>query len=482
VSSTAEAPGSSTVPSRPAREGRLVTWLLGAFLVWIPLQTPVAVVAYQYLHLSVSVGQAILLSKDLWAAGLFAVLLLRHYRQVRFRWFDWFALAYGILVTVYSVVPALLGSHLPALSVVASARELLVPVELYGLGRLAGYAGVSPLSLVRAFLVAATGAAIFSVASWVLLPQDFWMTTYNLLGFIHDVQGITSADSLWAASINGLYGSSGFSLRAVGPFTHPVGAGVYFVVPLILVVCAAWTSDPRRKAALAIFAVGVVLFALAVITPISRGTWMGFVLAAAVGGLVLHKYRLAALTVVAFAAFVFFVPPFSQSIHGALNGTDGSATAHTDAVTHDVEVLIANPAGNGVGQADQAGNVYAAAAGADSAGVGENMYFTTYASVGPLGFLAFVIWMVALLVELMWRLRLSLPLWIPVGVGLGLFAEAAGGFTASTLMRFTTAASIWLLVGLVISVPDSGFRRPNLAAIQRPRTWLRSRGAKPASA
>ncbi len=447
----------------------------------MPLQTPVAVVAYQYLGASVSVAQAILLTKDVWAAGLFAVLLALHYREVQFRWFDWVAVVYVATVAVYSAVPQMFGSHLPLLSVVASARELLVPVELYGLGRLAGYAGVSPVTLIRAFLVVAAGAALFAVGSWVFLPQDFWMTSYNLLGFIHDVQGITSATSLWAASINGLYGSAGYSLRAVGPFTHPVGAGVYFAVPMLLVLCAAWLGSRRQKAALAVASLGVVLFALAIVTPISRGTWIGFVIAALMAGVMLHKYRLAALTVVAFAAFVFFVPPFSQSIHGALNGTDGSATMHTDTVGHDIQAVGGNLLGGGVGQADQFGNVFAAAAGADSAGVGENMYFTTYASVGPLGFLALGIWMLALLVELILRRRRSLPLWIAIGLGAALLAESVGGMTASTLMRFSTAASIWLLIGLVIAAPVSDDDRPYLAALRHPLSWLKSRRAEPAA-
>ena len=486
--SSASTAGTIAIQPRSSREARLVTWLLVAFLVWIPLQTPVAVVAYQYWHVSITFAQGILLMKDVWAAGLFAVLLLRHYREVRFRWFDWFALAFGVLVIVYSVVPAILGSHLSALGVASAARELLVPVELYGLGRLAGYAGASPLGLIRAFLVVAAGAAVFSVATWVFLPQDFWMTTYNLLGLVREVQGIQSATSLWAASINGLYGSAGYSLRAVGPFTHPVGTGVYFVVPFLLVLCAAWTSDRRRKAALAVTAVGFVLFALAVITPISRGTWAGFVVAAVACGVVLHKYRLSAVTVVAFAAFVFFVPPFSQSIKGAIEGTDGSATMHADIVNNDIHVITDNPLGNGVGQADpvgtiqtgtaQTGTAQSEAAGTDSAGVGENMYLSTYASVGPLGLLALVIWMSALLVELIGRFRRSLPLWIPVGLGAALLAEAAAAMTASTLMRFTTAASIWLLVGLVVAQPASGLRRPDFGALRHPRRWLSARGAK----
>lgn len=465
-----------TVASVQTPEGRVVTWILIAFLAWIPLQTPVALVAWQYLHLSIPTAQAILLTKDLWAATLFLILLARHWRDVRFRWFDWCALAYGGLVLIYGVVPAALGSHLPALSVIASARELLVPIELYGLGRLAQYSGVSTEGIVKAFLGIAGAAAIFTVGAFVLLPQTFWNSTYNLVLFIHDVQGVSSATDLWSASLLNNYVGLGSALRAVGPFTHPVGTGVYFALPLTLAVCAVWTGDRRRRRALGVAAIAMVLFGLAVVTPISRGAWVGFLGAVLVCGVLLHRYRLAVLTVVVFVAFVALVPPFSYSIRSFGNGTDTSTIGHLDAVTNAVKVITAAPAGSGVGQADQFGQIFAGGA---AAGVGENMYLAVYASVGPLGFFAFMIFLTALLVELMGRHRPTIPVWIAVGVGTALLAEAIAGMTASTLMRFTNAASICLLVGLVVAAPSSGWRPFDVSALRHPRQWLTSRQTKP---
>jgi hypothetical protein len=441
-------------------EARLVTWILVAFLVWIPLQTPVAVVAHQYLHVSDRIAQAILLLKDAWAAGLIAVLALKHAREIRFRWFDWFALAYVVLIGVYSVVPTLLGSRLPALAIVSSARELLVPVELYCLGRLAGYAGVSALSLTRAFLVAAAGAAVFSVGAFLILPSSFWRTTYNLVGFVHDVQGITSATSLWAASLVGYYGNSGEFLRATGPFTHPVGTAVYFSLPFVLAVCAAWTTNLRRATGAIVVVAGVVLFGLAILTPISRGIWIGFLIAIAVTGVVLHKYRLAAVTILVFCCIVLLGAPFKYALSSAADGTDGSAIAHGSALWYGIQWCLGHLLGGGVGQGDQYGAIYSAQAGVDAAGVGENMYLTTYASVGPFGLLAFVVFVGALLWETINRVRESMPVWVSVGVGATLLACLAAAMSASTLMRFTTAASIWLLVGVVVAEPASGFRWP----------------------
>lgn len=480
--SDAAAPGATTERSRSVRSSRLteatlVTWILVAFLIWVPLQTPVAVLAWQYLHVSLTLARGILLTKDVWAAALFLVLLLRHRREIRFLWFDWFALAYCVLVAVYSCGPALLGSHLPALAVIASAREMLVPVELYGLGRLAGYAGVSVVGVVKAFLVVAAASAVFAVGAFILAPAEFWQTTYNLVGFVRDVQGISTATSIWTTAILTMYGTLGYAVRAVGPFTHPVGTGVYFAMPFALAVCAVWLGNLRQKAALAIAIGGLLLFALAVLTPISRGTWIGLIGALVIGGALVHRYRLAAITVVLFVACLVAIPPFSYAVWSGIKGEDASTSNHAAAITSGVSVIISNPLSGTVGQNDQFAQEIAAASGIETNNVGENMYLTTYASVGPLGLLVYVIWLAAVLVELFGRVRRGLPAWIPAGVAIGLLAEAAAGMSASTLMRFTNAASMMLLVGLVISAPGTEFRRPDLTALRHPRRWLASRRA-----
>jgi len=480
MSSTASTAIGQSTPGR-TREARFVTWIVVAFLVWIPLQTPVAVLAYQYLRLPISsivIAQGLMLVKDIWAVALILVLFVRHAREIRFRWFDWFAIAYGVLVIVYSVGPAVLGSHLSAVAVIASARALLVPVELYVLGRLVGYAGVSVTTAVKAFLVVAAVAAVGTVAEFIFAPGNFWVTTYDLVFFIRDVQGVPGALDTWTTSIFAIYGSLGSADRSVGPFAHPVAAGVYFIVPLTLAVCAAWMRGLRSRTTMALTAVGVVLLTLAVLTPISRGAWVGFLCGMVICGAVLHRYRLAVATAVVFVAIVVFVPPFSWSVRAPVAGDDSSTIGHVAAVTNDVtQVITSDPVvGPKVGNGDSTGQNLSPDG--DAAGVGENMYLTTYASVGPLGLLAFVIWLGALMVELVGRVRPTVPVWISVGIGAALFGELVAGMTASTLMRFTPAASLCLLVGLILAQPQARFKRPDLSAVRHPRRWLGSRRAR----
>ncbi len=112
------------------------TVALALLIAWLPLQTPLALIVFQYGHAE-TLARAMLLARDCLHRRSHRLLLARYWRRLRFYWFDWAALAYVALVGVYSTVPWLLGQRLVD-AVSASARELLVPVELYALGGLRG--------------------------------------------------------------------------------------------------------------------------------------------------------------------------------------------------------------------------------------------------------------------------------------------------------------------------------------------------------
>ncbi len=91
------------------RTARFVTWALVLLVVWLPLQTPIAIAIFQYGH-SVGLSQATLLLKDVVVALLALYALAVTWRSLKLRWFDWLAIAYVVLVGIYSTVPWLLGS------------------------------------------------------------------------------------------------------------------------------------------------------------------------------------------------------------------------------------------------------------------------------------------------------------------------------------------------------------------------------------
>jgi O-antigen ligase len=270
--------------------------------------------------------------------------------------------------------------------------------------------------------------------------------------------------TLWDISVLGAYGAGegGQFMRAIGPFTHPVGAGHYFVLPLLLSVAAAFDASRRNAGwrSTALYLALAILFAAAVITTISRGSW----LAAGLGVLLVGVfYRRVLITLVALAAvglFLALVPPFSLSISSALSASDSSVVAHSSAIEKGIKTVTQNPFGLGVGQGDQPGFAFGGEEGA--AGVGENMYLSLLVTVGPVGLAAFLAWFLGMGWTLFASLRRS-PHWLVAGTLAALVGYGASAATASPLMRFTTSAHFWLLLGLVIaansqrrSSPESG--------------------------
>jgi O-antigen ligase len=304
---------------------------------------------------------------------------------------------------------------------------------------------------VRVFLVASAVAAALTVAQWALTSESFWTSVINMPQFVREVQGLPGALSLWDISILGHYGvgagNSGQFLRAIGPFTHPVGTGHYFVAPLLLSVARTMTTNRRDPRAVAGWALLALLFAAAVITPISRGSWIAAGLGVLVLGLTLHRVRLALAAVVLTGLFVILVPPFSYSVRSAISFQDSSVIAHGEAVGEGLGTVIDNPIGLGVGQADQFGSAFAG--GADAAGVGENMYLSVLVTVGPLGLAALLLWMLGLALGLAPR-RDRATSWMRAALFAALAGYAVSAMTSSSLMRFTTSGSFWLLVGLLV--------------------------------
>jgi O-antigen ligase/polysaccharide polymerase Wzy-like membrane protein len=428
----------------------LVQWAIIALLVWLPLQTPLAIALFQYAHLSVDAARAVLLVKDLIAALLIATLALLYLKRVHMHWFDWMAVGYLVVLVAYAVIPLALGTKLAPIAIVASAREFLVPVELYGLGRLACAAGVNVGTIVRAFLIVAGVAAAATLILHVFIPSTFWSSTLNLVRFERLVQGISTARTLWDIGLLGQYGvgDSGSFARAIGPFTHPVGTAHYFVVPLVLAATALMAARRARAPTMLAWLAFVVLFVAAVLTPISRGAWLAAVVGVIVAGLLYRRVLPAAVGIGLVVVFILLVPPFSYSVTSALGGTDSSVEGHGQAIEKGIKTAVDNPWGLGLGQADQFG-ASLAQEGA-SAAVGENLYLTLYVSVGPIGLLAFVAWVVGVLLSLIRAGPSRAEPWMQIGMAVVMIGLLVSGLTAAHLLRFTTGASFWLLVGLLV--------------------------------
>lgn len=459
----------AAITQRRTTEAVVVTAFLAALLVWLPLQTPLAVFAYQYLGFSAGAARGVLLLKDVVAAALLVYLAVRYVRAVRWRWLDYLAIGYTVILLVYAVVPLATGTGASLGATVASVRQFILPLELYALGRLAVLSGVNVRALLIAFLGISAAAALFTLITYFLLPIEFWASTLDLVTFIREVQGIPTAEDLVTTSLVGYYGLADPVARAVGPFTHPVGTGVYFVLPLLLSVAATFSAVTRRQTpqALAWTALAL-LFAGALIVPISRGSWIAAGIGLLVCAVWLRQIRIGLAALIATGIFLLVVPPFSYSIESALSLRDYSAIGHQEAVERGVETVVQNPFGLGAGHGDTGFNrAFGGDNRAPTADVGENMYLAILVTVGPLGFIAFVGWMLGLVVHLLRKPPAPTGHWAYVAGGSALAGLAVASLTSSPLMRFTTAASAWVIIGLLIAVSIAGETRADTRHAER---------------
>jgi hypothetical protein len=454
-SRTAKRPssGEAAQPSLLKSEAFWISLAISWLLAWLPLQTTLALVTFQYGGWGPEFARASLLVKDVAVIGLIGILLFRHRRHLELRWFDYVALAYLGVVLLYSLVPRALGSEIPLMAVAASARILILPVELYALGRLAFLSGANVQLIVRVFLGVAAVAAALSVLAHLALPSAFWATNLDLPRFVREVQGYPGATDLSQISVVVSYGLSGAEYsRATWPFTHPVGTGHYFVLPLVLSIAGGFNALSHKASIRRLAPWGglVLLFIAAVLVPVSRGAWVAAGVAAILCGAAFGRraFIAAVAGVGVVLALALTVPPFSLSIFSAVGASDPSVTGHSAAVEDAAHIIVEHPLGLGVGNGDHPGTAFGAG---EAIGLGENMYFSVLIALGPLGILTLTVWIIAVGVTL-WRGYRARQDWMAMAMLACLVGFAVSSVTASPLMRFTTAASFWLLVGLLVAL------------------------------
>lgn len=456
---------------------------IGVFLiVWLPIQTPLLAALYQHAGVSATVARMMLLAKDGIVAFAIIALAIGCRRSIRIRWFDVVAAVYVVTVLVYAVIPLVTGTGLPISAIAASVRAFVLPVELYLLGRLIATTGARAEPLVVLFVSVSAIAAILTLLQYALTSPLFWMETIDLVSFVRDVQGLPNAVDLWSIAALGHFGVGEIATfpRALGPFAHPVGTAHYFLVPLILSVALGVSPRESRPAWARprwVIVGLVVLFALAVLTPISRGAWIAAAVGLVVVGLLQQRIGRVLVGLALATIFVVLVPPFSYSVQSLIGFTDSSVLGHLIAIQHGISVITDNPLGLGAGHGDHLGEVLAGPVGPtnESAGVGESMYLATLATAGPVGLIALMVWILGVIGHLM-PAPPARATWFQVGlVGTALGLLVSSTF-ASPMMRFTTGASFWLLVGLVALVDGpAGTIRQVSHLIDGARMWLSSR-------
>jgi O-antigen ligase len=438
--------------TRQLLDARVLTLVVAGFVAWLPLQTPVAIALYQYGGLSADAVRMVVLAKDLIVAIGLPILLVRYFSTIRIYWFDLAAAALALLFLLYAVVP-LVTDQAGLGETVAALRQFLLPLTIYVLGRCVAAAGVRLSTVMQAALVVAIAAAAFTVAVYLLLPITFWVSTLDLVSYVRDVQGLAYANSLFDISVVGTYGlDSGAVIgRATGPFTHPVGTAAYFLLPFAIAVAALLRTRPLASRQAAVRALLATLFLAPILMSLSRGSWLGVAVILVVSGLFLRRVRVATAILVCIAIFVVVVPPFSISVRSALEGTDGSAIMHQQAIEDGFRTVREHPLGAGVSESDYQ-------FGSEGGGtLLENTYLAIYVGAGPVGLIAFLAWIGGMIRRLLPRRPRARSHWPSLALVATLGGLAVASLTAATAFRFTTGATFWLVLGVLVGqLPNPG--------------------------
>ena len=329
----------------------------------------------------------------------------------RVHWADRLALAYGVIVVVYWLLPqSWLDGEATARGELYALRHHLLPLAAYVLGRLLHLDRTWWRRLGLTLVGVACGLAAWGLVDVYLVPLDTWRDS-GVPGWFEEQLGLAYR-CLSGLPENWILNTDEESpvRRLVSTFLSPLATAYALVVVLLLLAAA----RPRRWT----IAAGALLSAGLLWTH-TRAAF----LALAAGLLVLAALRRswphAALAAGAFAVSLVFVAVFptigpeatytatelaclrdnaereGAYGRGALDPNESSSASHWRALRDGIPTVADHPWGYGLGNA----GVSASRTGADVK-AGESTYTELGVDTGVLGLAAFVGWLVALALAL----------------------------------------------------------------------------------
>ena len=317
---------------------------------------------------------------------------------------DWLALAFGVLVVVYGVLPqSWLGGHATHKGVLYAARHDLLPVGAYFLGRGLDLTEQERARLCHTVLAVAAFVAAFGLIDVYAVPLSWWRPVG---GWFHDQLGLRYF-GLSDLPENFVYnaGNGVVFRRLTSTFLSPLATAYLLVAALFFVRLRAWRGQ----------AVALVLFAALLFTHTRSA------LLALVGGLILLALVRRSLrpllyaVVVAVLGFAFIksydhIGPRTHFTKSELtqqeqnaklhHGVSNDPTAVNESSTHEhwlalregVHTVVHHPWGFGLGNSG-----VTAVRTHVTPKAGESTYTELGVELGLLGALVFVAWSLSLL-------------------------------------------------------------------------------------
>jgi hypothetical protein len=332
---------------------------------------------------------------------------------------DWLALAFGVFVIVYALVPqSWLGGDATAKGVLYGVRHDLQPVVAYFLGRGLDLTRDDVRRLGLTIVATACGVAAFGLLDVYAIPLQWWRDS-GAPGWFKDQLGLTYR-GLSGLPENFVYntGNERPLRRLVSTFLSPLASSYLFVVALLLLVTVRRAAFAALDTVALAWVAAVALVFGGLLWTHSRSSYI----ALAVGLVVIALSRRVPLAVVAAAAvvgvgalFVRVYPHIAPETRftaselriqraGAAGGaatsgvSDASTRSHLRNLRDGIETVLEHPWGYGVGNA----GVTAFRTHVELK-AGESTYTEIGVETGLLGALVFIAWSVALVFRVLPR-------------------------------------------------------------------------------
>jgi O-Antigen ligase len=361
---------------------------------------------------------------------------------------DLLALAFGVLVVCYGVIPqSWLGGGASHKGVLYAARHDLLPVGAYVLGRGLDLTEEDWRKLCRTVLATAAGVAAFGLVDVYAVPLSFWR---HVSGWYSDQLGLTYF-GLSGLPENFVYnaGNGVVFRRLTSTFLSPLATGYLLVV-------ATFFLPLRRRAGAAL---GVLLFA-GILWTHTRAALVALVAGLLVLGLVRRRGRavvLAALVVGLGLGFVETYDHFAprthftptelaaqkrharqhpNASHDPTAANEASTSEHLSELRAGVRTVVHHPWGFGLGNAGVTAERTSVTPKA-----GESTYTELGVETGLAGGLLFAVWSLALLAGTLRRRP-----WL----GAALAAVLVLGLQTDVIGVPWIAITVWALAGASI--------------------------------
>src|SRR5712691_9188759 len=378
---------------------------------------------------------------------------------------DWLALAYGVLVCIYAVIPQhVLGGAASHHAVGLALKHDLIPVSAYFLGRALIVRREQLVPIAWTLIGAAAVVAAWGLIDDYVIPISWWRRS-AVVPYFHKQLGYDyhGTGGLPENFIYNVGSDKPFLRRLVSSFLSPLATG-YMLTVALLFAAAVWRRSRWLVGACIVVAAGL-LFTF------SRSS-----LVALAAGLVMLAFvqrrwlpvAAAAVTIGVSVAWVHVFPSIAPTGHftkadlvqqhktakqhpGAnfnpTSGNEPSIREHLTSLRDGARTVFHHPQGYGLGNAGQT-----ASRTGTPIKAGESNYTEMGAEMGILGFVLWTVWIVALLVALI-RTARATRWWAAVGVACAFAAAAVLAIQTDVIGDPWMGYVLWMLAGIAVTAP-----------------------------